>query len=863
MSVKVYAILMSRSAQWVVGVLLLMGPATLAKAANGQTADVVSTSTPLPISDLRPTATPVDDWLTQLAQTSPIVEIVGIQLAPIEGELELVLETSGELWPSTSIAGNALIVDIPNARLTLPDDDEFLAREPASGIAVVTISDVSGDRVHITITGTHVPPTVEITSGGTSGGTRLALSIISGSSTAEAGADEALRMVVTGEESEYFVPDASTATGTETPILDIPASIQVIPRQVLDDQRVIRLDEALNNVSGVTSAGTFGNTTLDFNIRGFDNAPVLLDGFREFGGFEGSIPETANLAQIEVLKGPASILYGEIQPGGVINLVREQPLSEPFYQADVQVGSRGFVQPQLDLSGPLTTDRRWLYRLNALYRHDDGFTDFDQDSERAFVAPVISGQLGDRTDLTFNLDYTNEQAPLDNGLVAFGDGVVDVPFDRIIGEPDDFIDSEFVNLGYTLEHRFSDNWRLRNAFRYTNRDLRDFGAIPLDFDEATGIVTRFLGEQELDTENYSLQTNVVGEFAIGSIENTLLFGVDLNRTDDRDLTRFDLSTPLFLDIFDPEYGAFAEVDPNDLPVAFNTDIQTDRLGVYLQDQIEILENLIVLAGVRYDTVEQTTVNKPTEFDPNQSETTQNDEAWTPRVGIVYQPLPELALYTSYSQSFTPSTATTSAGDPLEPERGEGFEVGIKTELLDGNLLATLAYFDINRQNVATPDPNDPFSSIATGEQRSRGVELDVVGEILPGWNTILSYAYIDAEVTEDNVIAEGNRLFNAPKNSASLWTTYEIQQGDLEGLGFGIGFNLVGEREGDLDNSFQVDSYFLTNAAVYYRRDRWRFAFNVKNLFDIDYITATQNSRTNGIEPGAPLTVIGSMAVEF
>jgi len=853
---------MSRSVQLAIGLFLLLGQSAIGHEANVQAAEITSASEVLSLKQNASEPTTLDQELEQITQAvdqAAIAEITGIRLDTTEGALGLILETSGELFPATSVIGNALIVEISNAVLTLPDRDEFLASDPVAGIAQVNITNLPGNRVRVVMTGTDAPPKIEVISESS----MLTLSVTPETSTAGTGADDSIQIVVTGEQEEYFVPEASTATGTDTPVLDVPASIQVIPREVLEDQQVIRLDEALNNVSGVTTAGTSGNTNLNFNIRGFDNAPVLLDGFRDFGGFEGSIPETANLERIEVLKGPASILYGEIQPGGVINLVREQPLAEPFYQFGLLAGNRGLFQPQMDISGPLTSDGRLLYRLNALYQHNGGFTNFDQEYARAFVAPALSWQIGERTDLNAYVEYTNEQAPLDNGLVASGTGVVDVPFERIIGEPDDFTDSEFLNLGYDLEHRFNDDWQIRNAFRYTNRDLLDVGAIPFGFDEATGIVTRFAGEQNFDTENYSLQTHVVGEFATGSIDHTLLFGVDLNRTNDKNVTRLDTSTPLPLNIFNPDYGAFADVSLDNLPLAFNVDTQTNRLGVYLQDQIEFLDNLILLAGIRYDTVEQTTVNYPAAFAPNRSETTQNDQAWTPRFGLVYQPIPEVSLYASYSQSFTPNTARTSAGDPLAPERGEGYEVGAKAELLDGDLLVTLAYFDITRQNVATPDPGDPFSSVATGEQRSRGVELDVVGEILPGWNVIVTYAYIDAEVTDDNSIPEGNRLFNAPEHSASLWTTYEIQRGNLQGLGFGIGFDVVGEREGDLSNSFQVDNYFLTNAAVYYRRSNWRFAVNVKNLFDIDYISATQNSRTSGIEPGAPLSVIGSISVEF
>ncbi|NJR65932.1 MAG: TonB-dependent receptor [Leptolyngbyaceae cyanobacterium CRU_2_3] len=189
---------------------------------------------------------------------------------------------------------------------------------------------------------------------------------------------------------------------------------------------------------------------------------------------------------------------------------------------------------------------------------------------------------------------------------------------------------------------------------------------------------------------------------------------------------------------------------------------------------------------------------------------------TPRVGIVYQPIPEISLYASYSQSFTPNSAATLSGDPLKPEQGDGYEVGIKAELLDRRLFATLAYFDITKRNVAVTDPINPFFSIATGRQRSRGLELDITGEILPGWNVITSYAYIDAEITEDtNPNLVGSQLPGIPFSSASLWTTYEIQSGEFQGLGFGVGFNFVGERQGGLPNSFRVGSYFVPNASIF------------------------------------------------
>ncbi|MEM9449666.1 MAG: TonB-dependent siderophore receptor [Cyanobacteria bacterium P01_E01_bin.6] len=817
----------------------------------------LSTTAPATISS----ATTVDEWLTQIAQAE-LVEITNVQVEETDAGVTLRLETIGELTsPEISVTGNAAIADIPNALLNLPDSDDFFASDPAEGIALIDIANLSDNRVRIAITGIDAPPAVNITTG--SGG--LTLSVAPGDPTAQVSDNETIQVVVTGEQESYVVPNASTATRTDTPILDTPASIQVIPRQVLDDQQVIRIEDALTNLSGVTFAGTFAGLDVDFNIRGFNGAPIFRDGFRQFGFGNDGIPELANLEQIEVLRGPASILYGEIQPGGIINLVTEQPLAEPFYEAQVQVGNRGFVSPSIDFSGPLTDDGRVRYRLNALFRQENSFRDFDTKVTRSFFAPIVSWDIGDRTDLTVQLDYSDYEGIFETGLPAIGNEVADVPASLNTGELDDFVEIESINVGYNLEHRFSNNWRLRNAFRFTRQDILDVGALPLFFlDESAGIISRGLSRQVRDPQDFGLQTNVVGEFATGPVDHTLLFGIDLNRSEERDTAQFsDFADFQPLNIFDPVYGTFDGVDPETLPIFRDEELTRDRLGIYLQDQLTIFDNLIVLAGVRYDTVEQTITALPDAFDPTTRETEQNDDAWIPRVGIVYQPIPNVSLYGSYSQSFTPNSGTTTSGDPLEPERGEGFEAGVKAEFLDGDFLATLAYFDITRQNVATADPVDPFASVATGEQRSRGVELDLTGEILPGWNILASYAYIDAEVTEDNVIPEGNRVFNAPKNSASLWTTYEFQHGDFEGLGFGVGFNFVGDRAGDLANSFDVDSYVLTNAALFYRRDNWRLAVNARNIFDIDFIEATQNSRTNLNEPGDPFTIIGSVSVQF
>lgn len=824
------------------GGLLLAGcPGALAAASGGMQAAAVSAEL--------------------IVQAADRVAVTGIELIPTEAGLQVQLQTEAQSLPApqTQVVGNALIVEIPSAVLALPQEPDFFVANPAEGIALVTATTLDEQTIQLSITGTDGPPTVEVSADGLS----LAVGLGTG---AEALADEeGLIIGVTGDQggSRYFVPEATAATRTDTPLSEIPQSIQVVPQAVFEDQGISSLDDAVRNVSGVlqNSADARGQR---FVIRGFDSASVLRDGFRPTFGFSGNIgyPELANIERVEVLKGPAAILYGVSEPGGVINLVSEQPLSEPFYEANFELGNRELLAAGVDFSGPLDENGRLLYRLNALYRDSDYYRAFSPDVERTFVAPVVQWNISDRSDLNLFLEYSDDQRPYDTGLVAIGDGVADIPFDRNLSQLDDINRSTYLRTGYRFEHRFSDNWKFRNAFNYIAYNTLFESSFLLNVDEDTGDLTRSYIQLDQPSSTYEVQTNFVGEFATGSIEHTVLLGVDYNHREQVGNNGRGLGTTFTQNIFNPVYGTVPQPDFSSEPVFFDGDVFIDAIGLYAQDQITLFDNLHLLAGLRYEIVDQRNVNRPSLFVANASDETQSDDALVPRLGIVYQPVEPVSLYASYSQSFAPNSGTFFGGEALPPEEGEQFEVGVRAEALGGRLFANLAYFDITKNNVATSDPNNPAFAINAGEQRSQGLELDVIGELLPGWNVIANYAYTDARITANNDDQIGNKLINAPEHSANFWTTYEFQSGSLQGLSFGLGLNYVGDRFGDLDNSFRLGDYFLTNAAIAYEQNTWRAALNVRNLFDVDHITGTRNSRFE-VFPGEGLTVVGTLSVEF
>ena len=818
-----------------------------------------------------------------LAQSN-LTPVTKVEVNPTDKGLEVILTTAAggqRLVPLIFPEGNNLVIDILDATLAPSIENGVTKINPVPGIKQVKLTKLDESSLRLTITGETQIPNAEVIP---SQPNLVVLSITPEESIAKTEPDEEIEIIATGEaeEDNYYVLDGSTATRTDTPLKDIPQSVQIIPQQVIEDQQAATLEKVVTNSSGVIFSGNNDGRGLDIAIRGFNRTAILRDGFRVYNRAAQGIPEIANLERVEIVKGPSSVVFGESEPGGLINLVSKQPLSEPLYDLQLQLGNRNFVRFPLDLSGPLTEDADLSYRFNTVYRYEESFRDFDNGFERFFAAPTLAWQIAENTDLSFNFEYTKDTEPVDLGTVIINGKPADIPPERITNNPDDKGEREFINTGYTFEHRFNGNWKISNAFRYISNTFSSGGdddtvavpilirddnvpASPLLINAPTGTLIRTFIDQEREEDSFTLYTNVEGNVATGKVKHNLLFGIDLNHTETELSTRYDPSNPANLaplNIFAPNYDAVTSPEVEDINFFNNDDVSNNRLGIYLQNKIDLTDNLIFLAGLRYDTFDQTIKNNLTN-----TEDSQNSDAITPRIGIVYQPIEAISLYANYSESYNPKPFLynrSADGSFLEPEEGEGYEVGIKAEIIPNRLAATLAYFNITKENVATIDRVNPFVAVVIGEQQNQGIELDLTGEIQPGWNIIASYAYIDSEVTKDNnPEIVGSRFPNIPENSASLWTTYEIQTGDLKGLGLGIGLNYVGERKGGLPNSFEVDSYLVTNAALFYNRQNWQLRLNFDNLFDVDYIEAVDTSPVRRIYSGRPFTVRGSVSVQF
>ncbi|AVH69211.1 TonB-dependent siderophore receptor [Nostoc sp. 'Lobaria pulmonaria (5183) cyanobiont'] len=813
-----------------------------------------------------------------------VIQVTGVQAKPTQKGVEVILQTTGgdKLQITNRSAENNFIADIPNAQLRLPNGDAFTFRsqKPAEGITVITVTNLDANTIRVTVAGESGLPTVELfdSDEGLIFGLTPAATAMQPPQQPEGEQptsetpqekpsvqeDEPIELVVTGEQDGYRVPNASTATKTDTPLRDIPQSIQVVPQQVIRDQQATRIEDALKNVPGVTQRSGLYSSATNFTIRGFDasdSGNVLRDGlFDSAGGVtgQGFGTDLFNIDRVEVLKGPASVLYGSAAPGGTVNLVTKKPLRDPFYQVEATIGNYDFYSGRVDLSGPLNDSKSVLYRLNVGYENSGSFINFF-DRQSLSISPSLSFRLGDRTNLTLQGEYASIDAGSYVGLPTVGtvfpnpNGKIPRSFNS--GEPSDFVRTENSRVGYRLEHQFSDNWSLRNAFqvKFSTLDVDAVVARSLDSDNRT--LNRIRVTNEGDGETYILTTDLIGNFSTGSIKHQLLVGFDWN-SDNTTYTRRSRGTGVpSLDIFDPIYNQPQAEEP--FEIDFSSNYGSDSLGIYIQDIVSLTSNLKLLLGLRYDTQDYNFRDLTSDFRYSQA-----DSAFSPRVGIVYQPIPPISLYASYARSFTPSLFGNSVdGRPFKPGRGTQYEVGVKADL-SNRLSATLAFYDLTRTNVSTDDPNNLGFSIQTGEQRSRGIEFNIGGEILPGLNVIAGYSYIDAQITKDNVFPVGNRLNDVPYNSFNLWTTYQIQQGSLQGLGFGLGLFYVGERQGDLDNTptYVLPSYFRTDAAIFYQRGRYRAALNFTNLFNVNYFEGIGDFE---LIAGAPFTVRGTISWEF
>ena len=653
----------------------------------------------------------------------------------------------------------------------------------------------------------------------------------------------------------YHATRSASATRTDTSIHETPQSISVVSKDVVEDIGATRLQDALDYAGGVGRANNFGGQGLTtFTVRGFTTGEFYRNGFPINRGYP-NMPDANTIERLEVLRGPATMLYGRGDPGGTFNVVSKQPLAERTVTLGSQLNDQGMKRGTLDASGPLDEEGRLAYRLNVVGEGGDTFRDHVE-TERYGVAPVITWQASDDTKVTFEGDFMRNNHPLDRGLTRLPNQRGTPSRDTFWGDKDAgklHNDNNMAQLRF--EHALNDNWTLGGGFQWLDGSLKG-NAIEANGMGSLGADGRTLQRnfnyRKLEWTDKDYQLNLTGHFSTGGFDHTLLTGIEYEDYDYKSIIqRSSAAAGTYpIDIFNPVYGQTRPALTR-TPTHDKENLKT--YAAFVQDQVALTERLKVLAGARFERFEHDYESYVAGVKP----WTAADNAVTPRVGVIYDLTDTVAVYADAARSFKPNTGASREGGGFAPEKGKSYEMGIKWEALDRQLSVDAAIYQIEKKNVLTNDPADPTNtfSVAAGQVRSRGFDLNVAGNLTPEWRVIGGYAYVDAEVTRDNTFRAGTRLMNIPRNSFSLLNVYEFQDGALKGLGLGAGGKYVDQRAGQTANTgFSMDAYTVVDLLGYYKvNEQVRLNLDVKNLFNREY----EEGAFGNIYayPGAPRTV--------
>ncbi|WP_347987584.1 TonB-dependent receptor [Methylomonas sp. AM2-LC] len=716
---------------------------------------------------------------------------------------------------------------------------------------------------------------------------------------------------------DYVLPNATAGTKTETPIMETPLNVQVISKQVLKDQQVITLGDALKNVSGVvvshptiSSQMPQGGTQTDITLRGFASSTFLRNGFRLQQGNRAM----ANVESVEVLKGPAAVLYGLVEPGGMVNVITKQPQATPYYALSQQFGSYDMYRTTMDATGPVADNKDVLYRMNMSYQNSGSYQDF-VGTEDIFLAPVLKWNISPKTQATVEFEYNRNHQGVGSSFNPYiGGQLLNIPISRNYGEYSPVVTETFFG-SINWSHQFNDDWAIKHSFSANQNSNTANNHVP-SFAVSSDLMNVFApdyapfnGPKVIQStypsvsqnNTYATNLDLTGHFDTLGLKHTLLLGGDYYRLDTANRSEFSQKYT-FIDPYNPVHPGLPFTVDNSVSLS-GQQFQTDQYGLYFQDQIKLPFNVHVTGGLRYQYLHQNSIQSSQDIVSPANGATH--DAVTPRVGILWHPQGWVSLYANYVESFGANSGLVYGGSPgqgniIAPTNALQYEGGVKTEFFDGRLRATLAYYDLTKTNVATGDPNRTHDcgnggpglcSLAIGAVRSRGPELDIQGEILPGWNAIATWANVDIIVEKTNAsndplnggINVGDRMWNVPRNTASFWSTYELQNTDLKGLKFGGGVTVRDGQVSSGGQNFFTNVYspaikssgyatlgLMTAYTHAIGKSKVTFQLNIDNLLDKRYYTNIASGYSGGVgidsayaTYGAPRTAMGSISIQY
>lgn len=686
---------------------------------------------------------------------------------------------------------------------------------------------------------------------------------------AQGAGNEDSAIVVTGLRQQYR---------GDVPLTDIPQSVQTLDGELLKDLNITGLDSALDLASGISRQNNFGGLWDSFAIRGFagdENFPsgFLVNGFNGGRGYGGP-RDASNIERIEILKGPNGAVFGRGEPGGTVNIItKKADLTGDFGSFSLAAGSFSTFRVEGDYN--LAISDQFAIRLNGAAQDAKSFRD-KLKSNKIVASPSFLFAPTDRTKISYEMEYVNNEVPFDRGVVAV-DGVLGlIPNSRFLGEPGDGPTKVKV-LGHQLQvqQELGRDWYLLIGAGYRDTSFKGYSSDPelaggrQTLEETGNFLARQRRLRDYSTKNTVIRGEISGKLDTGAITHHVLVGADWDKFE-LDLVQFRFRPPGYtagspitannnaIDIFNPVYGQ------TPTPTALIQDLdQTQKAyGIYFQDQIDIGDRFKLRFGGRYDHFKQVTAAAAVG-----SVVVKN--RFSPTAGALFEVTDTLSIYGGYGEGFRPNSGTNFAGTPFAPETSKSYEAGLRYVSPDKAIQATLAAYTMKKTNILTSDPINAGFSVAAGSARSRGIEADVTAMLADGLFVMASYAFTDAEWTEAGAdkdfgltILKGDPLINIPKHTANLLVTKEFEIGETGKFTLGAGVNHISKRLGETGTPFYLPSYTLVRAlASYEPSEAVKISLDVTNLFDKRYYPASYHRYW--VAPGAPRAITGKLAFFF
>ena len=649
-------------------------------------------------------------------------------------------------------------------------------------------------------------------------------------------------------ETIYNAPDSSTATRGDVPLRDVPQTVNVVTEELMRDRAVRSMEDALRLVPGISP--THGDGQRDqVKIRGFSAiGDQFVDGVRDDAVY---FRDLSNVERVEVVKGPAAVLYGRGSSGGMINRITKKP-GVDLNEISLQYGTWKQRRGEFDIAR--NVDDRLSYRITGALERSDSYRD-QQFLHREALSPSAMFKFNADTQLLLQAEYLHDKRVTDFGIPSFQGRPIDVAPGTYYGSGNardaDTSGSKVSAVSATFTHRFNDTWSFRNVLRYyqfeLNRRQTSAGAVTANANLAlypSGYqVARSRGGIWRDEHGVFNQAELTQKATLIGMSHQFLYGLELGDQNRRQMTRASSAVPV--DAFHPVAPIGSETWTV-TPGVTNTGGSTVA-AVYLQDLITLTEHWKALVGLRYDSFRQTV---DADNIPNRT-----DKAWSPRAGLVYQPTNDQSYYVSISRSFQPAGESfnlTTANAVAEPQRTTGKEVGARFDLFGGKASAGVALFNLERTNIRSTDPANPLLTIPIGTERTNGLELSLTGDLSDGWKIFAGYAFLDSEVSRSlNPALQGKALSLTPKNAANIWVTKALAADWIAGGGI----NYVASRFADPNNEVTLPSYTTFDAMVGHRIGGVDLQLNFYNLFDRRYMVSAHSGTPNSLMPGQPRAV--------